>query len=77
VAESADITLVWRGIEARLPAGWRLDSLRCASTGLSRGDRSDEWIAVAVGPDGHEVRTQATSPEAALERIPETVARSR
>ena len=51
MAESADITHVWRGIEARLPTGWRLDSLRCASTGLSRGDRSDQWIAVAVGPD--------------------------
>lgn len=48
-----------------LPPGWRLDGLRCDSTGLAPEERSEEWRAVAVGPDDTSVsKTAGTSLEA-------------
>ena len=56
----------WSATERSLPVGWRLDGLRCASTGLGEEQRSDDWVAVAVGPDGSERSYRAADPIAAL-----------
>ena len=65
-----DLGAAWREVEALLPTGWRLDGLRCASTGLRPEDRSEDWIAVAVAASGSEVQHRASSPEAALRGLP-------
>ena len=66
MSETTDLSRVWAEVEERLPPGWRLDGLRCASTGLAREDRSEEWVAAAVGPRD-EVRTcRAAEPDEAL-----------
>ena len=65
-ATSPDLTTAWHETQARLPAGWTVDSLRCASSGLDPVQRSDDWIAVAVGPGGEERRHRAPDPIAAL-----------
>ncbi len=54
----------WASAQAALPDGWVLDGLRCASTGLTPKERSEEWVAVAVGPSG-ESRTHR-APDAAV-----------
>jgi len=56
----------WTATERSLPGGWRLDGLRCASTGLGEEQRSDDWLAVAIGPDGSERSHRAADPVAAL-----------
>ena len=61
-----DLTRAWSEAEKRLPNGWHLDGLRCASTSLRPEDRSDEWIAVAVNGEGEERRHQAADPLEAL-----------
>jgi len=53
-AETDALTRAWTRTQERLPVGWTLDSLRCASAGLHPDERSDDWIAVAVGPKGRE-----------------------
>ena len=60
------VTRAWKEAQDRLPEGWHLDGLRCASAGLAEGDRSDDWIAVAVGPAGEERVHRAADPVAAL-----------
>ncbi len=67
--EATDLTVIWRQVQAALPEGWQLDSLRCASEGLAPDQRSDDWIAVAIGPGGEEHRTRAADPVAALEGL--------
>ena len=67
VGSDADaVTRAWREAQESLPEGWHLDGLRCASTGLAEGERSDEWIAMAVGPAGEERDFRAGDPVAAL-----------
>ena len=66
VSKSTNLTSVWAEVERELPAGWTLDGLRCASTGLSPDRRSDDWIAVAVGPEGEERTYRANEPDSAL-----------
>ena len=56
----------WAITQATLPEGWTLDGLRCASSGLREDLRSDDWIAVAVGPTGEERTFRAGDPFAAL-----------
>ena len=56
----------WRETQANLPGGWTLDSLRCASTGILPDQRSGEWIAVAVRPEGARQTHRAADPIAAL-----------
>ncbi len=52
-AEEPDkLARAWAATDAELPLGWGLDSLRCASTGLTPEARSAEWLAVAIGPGG-------------------------
>jgi len=53
-------------IQAAMPLGWHLDSLRCASTGLAAEQRSDGWVAVAVGPAGEKLEAEGGEPVAAL-----------
>ncbi len=48
------VNLAWTAAQRQLPEGWALDGLRCASTGLTPEQRSDDWIAVALGPNGEE-----------------------
>jgi hypothetical protein len=67
--EVNELTEIWRQTEASLPAGWTLDSLRCASEGLGPEQRSVDWIAIAVGPSGEELRARAADPIAALLRL--------
>ena len=64
--EHEDLTAAWQEAQARLPPGWMLDSLRCASTGLAAGQRSDDWIAVALGPGGQQRQHRASDPVSAL-----------
>lgn len=59
----------WRRAQEALPTGWQLDGLRCASDGLAPDQRSDDWIAVALGPDGEERRMRASDPFAALDGL--------
>ena len=66
MTDSDDLSVAWAQAQARLPDGWTLEALRCASTGLSSEQRSDEWIAVAVGPDSVERKARADDPIEAL-----------
>jgi hypothetical protein len=59
----------WAATQERLPEGWTLDSLRCASTGLAEGQRSEDWIASAIGPDAKERTGRAADPFAALDAL--------
>ena len=67
--DTSDLTEAWRRVEAALVADWQLDSLRCASEGLAPDQRSDDWIAVALGPSGEERLSRAADPVAALEGL--------
>lgn len=49
-----------------MPAHWRLDSLRCGSTGMTPQARSERWIAVAIGPTGAELTADGLTAESAL-----------
>lgn len=66
MTDQPDLTAAWRDAQSKLPEGWTLDSLRCASTGLEPGQRSEDWIAVAVGPASEQREYQASDPTAAL-----------
>lgn len=70
---TTDLTRSWTEAQQKLPEGWQLDSLRCASTGLDESQRSEDWIAVAVGPDGSERRYRAPDPESALAGLVESI----
>ena len=52
--DAPDLSAIWRDAASWLPDGWKLDSLRCASESLDPAQRSTDWFAVAVGPDGAE-----------------------
>jgi hypothetical protein len=71
VTDSADEGLgsLWRAAGERLPDGWRLDSLQCASSGLGIHQRSDDWIAVGMNPDGREVRAQGATMNDAIDEL--------
>ena len=64
-----DLGEAWARTQAAMPDGWTVDSLRCASTGLSPQNRSDDWIAIALGPGGEEHASRASDPVAALEGL--------
>lgn len=64
--DSDSLTRAWADAGARLPEGWVLDGLRCASSGLTPDERSDDWIAVAIDESGEERRHRASDPVAAL-----------
>lgn len=71
-----DLSQAWTVTQSQLPAGWTLDGLRCASRSLHLEDRSDDWIAVAVGPDGAERTWRAAGPKAALDGLVDSLASS-
>jgi hypothetical protein len=60
------LTDAWHSAASALPAGWRLEGLRCSSTGLSPSQRGDDWIAEACGPDDACIRIQSSDPQDAL-----------
>ena len=72
VSESNDLANVWAEVEKGLPTGWTLDGLRCSSTGLAPDQRSEDWIAVAVGPKGEEHTFRAGEPASALRGLATT-----
>jgi len=72
-----DLTEAWNETQARLPLGWTLDGLRCASTGLRPEERSDDWIAVAAGPDGERTEHRSSDPLAALAGLADSLASNR
>ena len=61
----------WISAAAALPAGWRLQGLRCSSTGLAPSQRGDEWIAEACGPNGECVTVESAEPVEALTTLAE------
>jgi hypothetical protein len=65
------LTRAWASTQAALPDDWTLDGLRCASSGLEQGQRSDDWVAVAVGPTGEVRSHRATDAVSALEGLME------
>jgi hypothetical protein len=67
--DPSDLSGIWADTAASLPPGWELGGLRCASTGLTPENRSEEWIAVAIRSDGLEVKHQAVEPRDALEGL--------
>lgn len=69
-----DLTTAWMQTQERLPKGWSLDGLRCASTGLTAAERSDDWIACAFGPSGECRDHRASDPVAALTGLAATFA---
>jgi hypothetical protein len=60
------LTRAWATAQDRLPIGWQLDGLRCASTGMAADQRSGDWVAVAIGPEGQERSCLASDPFQAL-----------
>ena len=66
MTDSDKLAGAWADAQSRLPEGWMLDGLRCASTGLGVGERSDDWIAVAAGPGAVEREARASDPLEAL-----------
>ena len=66
---SDDLVEIWSAAQAQLPSGWKLDSLRCASESLRLEDRSDDWIAVAIGFNAKESTCRAPNPTSALDGL--------
>jgi len=56
----------WSTAASALPAGWRLEGLRCTSTGLRPSERGDDWIAEACGPDEQCIVVERSEPHDAL-----------
>ena len=75
--DQPDVTAMWMAVETVLPDGWRLDSLRCASTGLGEGERSPDWRAVAEGPGGETREGQGGDPTTALRDLADSFASAR
>jgi hypothetical protein len=64
-----DINQVWDAAQLRLPDGWILDNLRCASGSLAVEDRSDDWIASAIGPNGEPREYRAADARSAIDGL--------
>ena len=69
MVDSDALAAAWARVEAGLPPGWSLEALRCASSGLRPDQRSQDWVAVAVGPDSAERQASAGDPIEALEAL--------
>ena len=68
-----ELSAIWEQTQAELPSGWKLDGLRCASTGLRPEQRSDDWIAVAVNEAGQTRESRAADPAAALHGLVDSI----
>jgi hypothetical protein len=53
-------------MEASLPLGWHLESLRCVSIGSVTALQPDRWLAVAIGPGHERLDPEGASPDQAL-----------
>lgn len=69
------VGLAWARAQRDLPPDWRLDSLRCASTGLDIDQRSERWRAIGHGPGGATEEVEDADPVAALNSLVERVRR--
>ena len=69
MSDNEQLNTLWVATQARLPEGWSIDGLRCASTGLSSAERSDDWVAVATGPGGEKRSVRAAAPDEALDAL--------
>lgn len=69
MSDDEQLAARWSATQARLPEGWTLEGLRCASTGLAEVERSDDWVAVATGPGGEERNARAPAADEALEAL--------
>lgn len=67
----ADIVEAWNSARAAAPPGWRLEGLRCTSTGLAPDQRGDRWLAEACGPDGACIIVEESEPRRALRTLAE------
>lgn len=67
--EPGDVTRAWREVESRLPDGWRLDGIRCTSTGLGVDERGDAWRALGVGPEGQSIDAVGHDAVTALQNL--------
>jgi len=56
-------------LQQSLPAGWLLDGVRCASSGLKPDQRSDAWQAVARAADGASITGSGLTAFAALDDL--------
>lgn len=65
MSDDRRINTLWVATQVRLPEGWSVDGLRCASSGLTPAERSEDWVAVAIGPGGEERTARARAPEEA------------
>jgi hypothetical protein len=70
-----DFSAAWTRAPRAKPAGWRRDSLQCASPGLDLRQRSERWLANAHGPDGAVEQVEEADPVAALNSLVEQVRR--
>ncbi|MCV0402677.1 MAG: hypothetical protein K5924_03085 [Chloroflexi bacterium] len=68
-ADSEALVRAWQDASARLPTGWRLDGIRCTSTGLAPGERGERWRAFAVHGTGDSREAVADDPEGALDEL--------
>lgn len=71
------LTDAWNSAASALPAGWRLEGLRCTSTGLSPSQRADDWIAEACGPNDACVQVESSDPQQALATLTQRLAEIR
>ncbi len=67
-----EVSRAWATSQERLPDGWTLEGLRCASADLSVESRSDDWVAVAIGPNDEQRSHQAADAVSALEDLTES-----
>jgi hypothetical protein len=56
-------------MEASLPLGWHLESLRCVSIGSITALKPDRWLAVAIGPGGERLDSEGASPDQTLNAL--------
>ena len=73
--DTPDLSTIWQEAASWLPDGWQLDSLRCASDSLDPAERSTDWFAVAIGPDGAEVSIRGATADDAVSRLRERLRR--
>jgi hypothetical protein len=65
------LTEAWHTAQEALPRGWRLEGLRCTSTGLAPDQRGDQWMAEACGPGSACLKVESGEPDQALAALTE------
>jgi len=67
--DSDALVRAWQTAAEKLPSRWRLDGIRCTSTGLAPGERGERWRALAVDAGGRSAEAVADDPEGALDEL--------